>query len=114
MRTTPQVTVRELKNQTTVILRRIEAGERVVVTKRGRVIATMSPSTELPAAVSDSIYRRLQRHIEARTPGLRAMSETARRAEFDRISRKIARTVPFKSWRDMDRAVKGDRFGLSR
>jgi hypothetical protein len=38
----------------------------------------------------------------------------ARRAEFERISRKAARTLPYRSWQEMDRASKGDRFGLSR
>ncbi len=109
-----QVSVRELKNQTTTILRRVEAGERVAVTKRGHVIATLAPAAAAPPPASDSIYRRLQRQIEARTPRLRGLSETARQAMFERISRKIARTIPYKTWRDMDRAVKGDRRGLSR
>src|ERR1700687_943867 len=102
------VTVRELKNQATAILRRVEAGERVAVTKRGRVIATLAPAGGAPPVASDSIYRRLQRYIAARTGKTKARAEPALRAEFERISRKIARTLPYKSWREMDRAVKGD------
>ena len=114
MAITSQVSVRELKSQATAILRRVEAGERVAITKRGRVVATIGPAAEGAIRASDSIYRRLQRHIEARTPGLRKVSADARQRQFDRISRKIARTIPYKSWREMDRAIKGDRFGLSR
>jgi len=62
----------------------------------------------------DSIYRSLQRQIDARNPGSASMSEAAAKREFERISRKIARTIPYKSWQEMDRVAKGDRFGLSR
>jgi prevent-host-death family protein len=109
-----QVSVRELKNQTTAILRRVEAGERVVVTKRGRVVASIGPATEATAHPSDSIYRHLQRQIEARQPGLRQKSPCARRMEFERISRKLSRVLPYGSWREMDRIAKGDRLALSR
>ena len=112
MSTTATVTVRELKNQTTAILRRVESGQAVVVTRRGRVIATLGPASGPGPAASDSIYRQLQREIETRQPGPK--SEDARRAEFERISRKAARALPYRTWRAMDRAVKGDRFGLSR
>jgi prevent-host-death family protein len=107
------VSVRELKNQTTAVLRRVEAGDRVPITKRGRVVAIIEPAAEPPRALSDSIYRRLQQRIQARS-GLRPLAPAAARREFDRISRKIARTLPYKSWREMDRAAKGDRVGLSR
>jgi prevent-host-death family protein len=114
MATNSQVSVRELKNQTTRILRRVEAGERVTVTKRGRPIAVIEPSIESAVPASDSIYRSLQRQIEARNPGLRRMSADAVHRQFERISRKIAKTMPYKDWREMDRASKGDRFGFSR
>jgi len=109
-----QVSVRELKNQTTRILRRVEAGERVTVTRRGRPVAVIEVSSQTGVPASDSIYRNLQRQIEARNPVLRTMSDAAGTREFEKISRKIARTIPYKTWREMDRAAKGDRFGLSR
>ena len=109
-----EVSVRELKNQATAILRRVEAGERVTITKRGHVVATLQPAADVMSRASDSIYRHLRRQIETRTPALRRMSTAAARREFERISRKIAKTTPYKTWREMDRAAKGDRFGLSR
>jgi prevent-host-death family protein len=109
-----QVSVRQLKNDTTRILRRVEAGERVTVTKRGRPVAIIESTNLAPPPASDSIYQSLQRQIEARTPGLRRTSVTAARRDFELISRKIARTIPYRSWQEMDRAAKGDRFGLSR
>ena len=103
----PQVSVRELKNDTAKILRRVEAGERFTLTKRGREVAVIEPAIEAFGPPSDSIYRSLRRQIEARTPGLRRTSVTAGRRDFERISRKIARTIPYKDWREMERAVKG-------
>lgn len=114
MKTIASVSVRELKNQTTAVLRRVESGERVTVTKRGKVIATIQPASGPAPRPVDSIYRQLQRSIEARDSELRRMSESQRRKEFERISRKIARTLPYKDWREMDRDAKGDRLGLSR
>lgn len=110
----PEVSVRELKNQTTAILRRVEGGERVTITKRGRPVAVLEPSSQAAVPAPDSIYRSLQRQIEARHPRLRKMTEAEANREFERISRKIARTMPYKSWQEMDRAAKGDRFGFSR
>lgn len=109
-----QVSVRELKNQTTQILRRVEAGERVTVTNRGRPVAVLEQSNQVDGEVSDSIYRSLRRQITARQHGASDNSEATAKREFERISRKIARTIPYKNWQEMDRAAKGDRFGLSR
>jgi prevent-host-death family protein len=107
------VGVRELKNQTTAILRRVEAGETVTVSRRGRVIAELRPAAATVPA-SDSIYQRLRRYLEVRSPALRAESPQRRAREFDRLARKVRRALPYRTWREMDRAAKGDRFGLSR
>jgi prevent-host-death family protein len=107
---TVQIGVRELKNRTTEILRRVEAGERVAVTRRGHVVALIEPASDAAGRASDSIYQHLRRHLAARTPGLRSGSPLR---EFARVSRKIARSLPYRSWREMERAAKGDRYGLS-
>jgi prevent-host-death family protein len=114
MASATQVSVKELRSQATRIIRRVEAGEAVTITKRGRVVAVIAPAAEAARRPSDSIYQRLRRHVEARTPGLRQMPEGEARRDFDRLSRKVAKTVRYKTWREMDRALKGDRFGLSR
>jgi prevent-host-death family protein len=108
-----QVSVRELKNRTTQILRRVEAGERVTVTKRGHPIAVIESSSQA-SPLSDSIYQGLQRQIEARNPGLRGRSQAAIAREFERISRKVATNRPYRDWGEMDRVAKGDRLGFSR
>jgi prevent-host-death family protein len=109
-----QVSVRQLKNEATCILRRVEGGERHTVTKRGKPVAVIEPLNQALVPASDSIYRSLQRQIEARTPQLRRTSMAAVRRDFERISRKIAGKVPCRDWREIDRAAKGEHFGLSR
>jgi len=50
-----EVSVRELRNNLTQYLRRIEQGERVIVTRRGKPIATIEPcparNDDLEAAI---------------------------------------------------------------
>jgi prevent-host-death family protein len=109
-----QVSVKELRSQATRIVHRVEAGEAITITKRGRVVAVITPAAEAARRPSDSIYQQLRRHIEARTPALRQMPEGEAGRDFDRLSRKVAKTARYKDWREMDRVLKGDRFGLSR
>ncbi len=42
------VTHRELRNQSAEVLRRVEAGESLIVTNRGRVTAVISPAGRSP------------------------------------------------------------------
>lgn len=118
MTSSREVNVRELKARATAILRRVEAGECVTVTRRGRAVAVLQPihvaSDAQRPETAESIYQALQRQIGARVPGLPRATPIQAVREFDRISRKIKRVLPYPSWRDMDRALKGDRFGLSR
>lgn len=41
-----EVGIRELKNDTSTVVSRAEAGETIVVTRRGRPVARLSPATE--------------------------------------------------------------------
>ncbi len=43
---TAAASVRELKNQTTALLRKVEKGALVVVTRRGKPVATLKPFEE--------------------------------------------------------------------
>ena len=43
------VAVRELKNRLSEYLRKVKAGERVVITERGRPVAVISAATEGPS-----------------------------------------------------------------
>jgi len=46
-------TVRDLRNRYTTVLRWISAGEEVLITQRGKVIARLSPETHQTAWVVD-------------------------------------------------------------
>jgi prevent-host-death family protein len=111
-------TVRELKNQTTALLREAEKGKAVVVTRRGKPVATLKPfeqkDLEKQERYPTSAYDNLKRTILAKQPELAKESPEQARRRFDKISEKIRRSLPFKNWKEMDRFAKGDRYGLTR
>jgi prevent-host-death family protein len=115
---TAEASVRELKNQTTALLRQVEQGTRVVVTRRGRPVATLKPFEERDLHPREryptSLYQALQGHIEAQHPEITRRTAQESERDFERISRKARKALPFKDWQEMDRALKGDRYGLTR
>ncbi len=113
------VHVRDLKNRTSSLLREAEKGETLVVTRRGKPVATLKHFDEkdLRPMKSDyptSVYDTLRAQVEARHPELRSRSPEKKRDDLKRLTEKIRRCLPFKSWQQMDRAAKGDRYGLAR
>ena len=111
-------TVRELKNQTTALLREAEKGKAVVVTRRGKPVATLKPFEQKDLEKQDRYptcaYDNLKRKILAKHPELAKESPEQARRRFDKLSEKIRRSLPFKNWKEMDRFAKGDRYGLTR
>ena len=66
-----EVAARELRNHTADVLRRVEAGEQIVITSRGRAVASLAPvrttsRSPLPRA---ELVRRLG--LAQADPGLR-------------------------------------------
>jgi len=111
-------TVRDLKNQTTALIREAENGKAVVVTRRGKPVATLKRyerrDIEADERYPTSAYDNLKRQILSEYPRLAKETPEQARRRFDKISEKIRRSLPFKTWQEMDRFVKGDRFGLRR
>jgi prevent-host-death family protein len=110
--------VRELKNQTTALIREAEKGKTVVVTRRGKPVATLKPFEQKDLEKQDryptSAFDNLKRKILAKHPQLAKESTEQSRRRFEKITKKIRRSLPFKTWREMDRVAKGDRHGLAR
>jgi prevent-host-death family protein len=111
-------TVRDLKNQTTALIREAEKGKAVVVTRRGKPVATLKPfdqkDLEKEERYPTSAYDNLKRQILSKYPRLAKETPEQTRRRFDKISEKIRRSLPFKTWKEMDRFAKGDRYGLTR
>lgn len=111
-------TVRDLKNQTTSLIREAERGKAVVVTRRGKPVATLKPFEEKDLNERDEYptkaFDALRRKILAKHPKLGKESPEQARREFEKTTEKIRRSLPFKTWKEMDRFVKGDRFGIGR
>ena len=110
-------TVRDLKNQTTALIREAEKGKAVVVTRRGKPVATLKPFEQKDLDKEEryptSAYDNLKRKIAAKFPKLAKESPEQVRRRFDKITEKIRRSLPFKTWQEMDRFAKGDRYGLT-
>ena len=62
---------------------------------------------------NDLAYQALRTRIEEEYPKLREMTPKERREQFDRITQKVIKNLPFKTWNEMDKAVKGDVYGLT-
>lgn len=111
-------TVRDLKNQTTALIREAEKGKAVVVTRRGKPVATLKPfeqkDLEKQERYPTSAFDALKKKILVRHPELAKETPEQARRRFDKISEKIRRSLPFKTWKEMDRFAKGDRHGLTR
>jgi prevent-host-death family protein len=111
-------TVRDLKNQTTALIREAEKGKTVVVTRRGKPVATLKPfeqkDLEKEERYPTSAYDNLKRKILSKYPRLAKETPEQARRRFDKITEKIKRSLPFKTWKEMDRFAKGDRYGLTR
>lgn len=111
-------TVRELKNQTTGLIREAEKGRPVVVTRRGKPVATLKPFESEDLKQVDkyptSAFDALRKKILAKYPKLARESRELAHREFERTTNKMRRFLPFKSWREMDRFVKGERYGFTR
>lgn len=110
--------VRELKNQATSLLRQVEQGTRIIVTRRGKPIATLKPFEESDLHSKEryptALYDALRQEIREQYPELGRRTAARVRKDFERISRKAGKAQPFQDWREMDRALKGDRYGLPR
>lgn len=110
--------VRDLKNQTTTLLREVEAGTILIVTRRGKPIATLKPFNARdvqPArgAYPTAVYAALREQVETRNPGLKQRSREEQQRDFETLTDKIRQTLPFKSWQEMDKVAKGDRHDLT-
>ena len=106
-------TVTDLKNQTTALIREAENGKAVVVTRRGKPVATLKPFEKKDLKDEEryptTAFDNLKRKILAKYPQLAKESPEQSRRRFDKITKKIKKSLPFKTWQEMDRFEKGDR-----
>jgi prevent-host-death family protein len=115
---TTAASVRDLKNQTTALLREVERGTLIVVTRRGKPVATLKPFEEEDLTRSfrhpTALYDSLRQRIHKQHPDLSKRTPDQIHKSFERITRKVKQSLPFSTWQEMDRALKGDRYGLTR
>ena len=90
-------TVRDLKNQTTALIREAEKGKAVVVTRRGKPVATLKPfdkkDLEKEEQYPTNAYDNLKRQILSKYPRLAKETPEQARRRFEQDQRKD-QTVP--------------------
>jgi len=111
------IPTRELKNQITTVLHEVERGITVIVTRHGNPIAMLKPFDAADIQPSRSsypttLYDSIRVQIETRYPAIKARSPEQQKRDFERITKKLRQTIPYKSWQEMDKTAKGDRYGL--
>ena len=52
-----EVSIRDLKNNLTKYVRRVEQGERVTITRRGKPVATIEPRVEAQSDVDAALWK---------------------------------------------------------
>ena len=109
-------TVRELKNQTTALIREVEKGKPIVVTRRGKPVVTLKPfeSQDKESQYPTTAFDALRKTILVRHPQLAKESPGQARRKLEETTRKMRRSLRFRSWREMERFAKGDRYGFAR
>lgn len=106
------VSTRDLKNNTNKILRVAEDGRTIIVTRHGKPVATIKPFKDKDLKdVKVSLYHKVKSEIGQQHPELLKMSKAELKKLNDELSAKVN---IFSSWEEMDRASKGDKYGLSR
>lgn len=80
------VSVRELRNHTAEVLRRVEAGETATLTANGRPVAEIQPCRSRPSSVpARAAFERIRRHQA--DPELRADLDQLFPADEDALDR---------------------------
>src|SRR5690242_10737991 len=100
------VQVRELKNQTTQLLRKVEEGDTFVVTRRGKPVATLkkfrAADIQGEHKHDTSLWDHLCAEIENRYPELKSEGRLSAEREFERLTRKAGKGLPFDTWQEAD------------
>jgi len=103
---------RELKNRTNELLRKAAGGSWIIITRRGKPVASLKPfsNADLQEEQPDTaLYRMLRERIAATQPHLPAMTAEELRVVNKTLSAKVQ---AFPSWEAMDRVAKGDPYGV--
>jgi prevent-host-death family protein len=86
-------TVRDLKNQTTALIRQAEKGKAVVITRRGKPVATLKPferrDVEADERYPTSLYDSRKESILAKHPELKSESPEAADEDSNGLARKL-------------------------
>ena len=81
------VSAKELKNKTGEVLHRVERGQQVLITKRGKPLAVLSPATGAdlkPAGLRDyrDAWKDIEQELRATNPRFKTWKEAIRETRW--------------------------------
>lgn len=62
---------------------------------------------------SEKIWDKIKLSLAEKYPDLPKMTHAEANLEFEQLSDKVAKNMEFKDWREMERFMKGDKYGLT-
>lgn len=62
---------------------------------------------------SGKVWDKIKKTIAEKYPDLPEMTHAEATREFEQLSDKVAKNMEFKDWREMERFMKGDNYGLT-
>ena len=94
----------------------MEKGKAIVVTRREKPVVTIKPfeAKDQESQYPTNAFDALRGAILAKQPQLARETPKKAARQLGETDKKTRRALPFKSWQEMDRAGKGDRYGFSR
>lgn len=63
---------------------------------------------------NSNAYEKLRHRIAQEVPELLKLTPQEKKEDFERLSKKVADNMPFKSVKEMERFMRGDFYGLAR
>jgi predicted DNA-binding antitoxin AbrB/MazE fold protein len=84
----------------------------VVPRRDGMEVLVLFPEPIEGAAESKGIWQRIKRELARKIPELARMTADEKREEFDRLSRVVAKQMPYRSVEEFERAMRREEHGL--
>ncbi|AKX93634.1 antitoxin [Moorella thermoacetica] len=111
------INTREFKNRATQILRQVQKDQVIIITNRGKPVATLKGFNPRDLVVAedrhDSLYQHLRQQILKESPELAARDTRQIATDFEKITAKMRKQIAYRTWEEMDRHLKGDPYDLT-
>ncbi len=80
--------------------------------REGMEVLVLFPEPVERTTESKGIWQRIKQDLAREIPHLAGMTADEKREDFDRLSHMVAEQMPYRSIEDLERAMRGDEYGL--